>query len=77
MTAAEMLRTAREQGIELTPDGDRLRYSGRREALTPDLLIRMGRYSVSILLCFDVSNGRKPGASQTALQLSVKDVLNA
>ena len=49
MTAADLLRVVREQGVELTPDGDQLRYRGPREALTPDMLIELKRHKSDLL----------------------------
>ena len=53
MSAADVLRAAREQGIELIPDGDQLRYRGPREVITPDLLMELKRHKpdLTALLC--------------------------
>ena len=49
MSAADILRVAREQGVVLIPDGDQLRYSGRREALTPVLLMELKRCKPALI----------------------------
>ena len=49
MSAADLLRVAREQGVVLTSDGDQLRYSGPREVLTPELLMELKRYKPALI----------------------------
>ena len=44
-----MLRIAREQGIELIPDGEHLRYSGPRQVLTPDMLAELKRLKPDLI----------------------------
>ena len=46
--AADVLRTARDQGIEPIPDGDQLRCRGPREALTAVLLEEIKRYKLGL-----------------------------
>ena len=47
--AEEVLRAAREQGVTLTLDGDQVRYSGPREALTPHMLAELRRHKPDII----------------------------
>lgn len=49
MSAADVLRAARERGVELIPDGDHLRYRGPREVLTPDLLMEFKRHKPALI----------------------------
>ena len=49
MRAVDILRVAREQGVVLIPDGDQLRYSGRSEVLTPELLMELKRYKPALI----------------------------
>ncbi|MCH7533901.1 MAG: hypothetical protein IIB36_19360 [Gemmatimonadetes bacterium] len=60
MTAADLLRVVREQGVELTPDGDQLRYRGPREALTPDMLIELKRLKPDILALLSTPHETHP-----------------
>ena len=60
MTAADLLRVVREQGVELTPDGDQLRYRGPREALTPDMLIELKRHKSDLLTLLSTSHETYP-----------------
>ena len=49
MTTAELLRTARERGIELRPDGACLCYSAPPGALDDDLRAKLTRHKGEIL----------------------------
>ena len=60
MSAADVLRAARERGIELIPDGEQLRYSGPRQVLTPDLLSELKRYKPDILAILSASHETHP-----------------
>ena len=48
MSARELLSELRERGVELAPDGDRLRYRPK-EAVAPEFLVRLKAHKPQLL----------------------------
>ena len=49
MSATDLLDSVRSRGVELLPEGDRLRYRGPTAALTPALLTQLREHKAELL----------------------------
>ena len=49
MTAEALLHELHSRGVQLTPEGDRIRYRAPRGALTPDLKARLREHKGEVL----------------------------
>ncbi len=53
MSATHLLYSVRSRGVELLPEGDRLRYRGPTAALTPALLTQLREHKAELLAALD------------------------